>query len=228
VTVLAALQNNKKAALREAAERAAAEVACIENLADRCANLGLPTPDSDGVLRFDLLKRRVEFRPPDYDGRVVNSDASLHAADRLLVLHYLLCERRLSPSGEWITFRQFPGGQFYWQPFLNRTVVPFVRAIGNDLDLLRNRLNRYEWTSVDRGDLGARVKVFGHAEVTLVYHAGDDEFPAEADILFDSCLRGVFCAEDAAALASRVCLGLCSTACEPCSGCGLWDAGLKE
>jgi hypothetical protein len=42
----------------------------------------------------------------------------------------------------------------------------------------------------------------------LVYRAGDDEFPASADLLFDACIRRVFCAEDAAVLGSRVCLGL--------------------
>ena len=40
-------------------------------------------------------------------------------SDRILVLHYLLCESPISLTGELVSFRSFPEGQFYWQPFLS-------------------------------------------------------------------------------------------------------------
>ena len=61
---------------------------------------------------------------------------------------------------------------------------------------------------VDLGDVGARIHAFGNLYATLVYRSGDDEFPATADFLFDSSVERVFCAEDAAFLGSRICLGL--------------------
>ena len=48
----------------------------------------------------------------------------------------------------------------------------------------------------------------GNLHVTLVYRAGDSEFGPAADLLFDACAKRVLCAEDAAWLASRICLGL--------------------
>ncbi len=48
----------------------------------------------------------------------------------------------------------------------------------------------------------------GKLHVTLVHHVGDDEFPAGANVLFDSCVKRVFGAEDAAIMAARICSGL--------------------
>ncbi len=219
--------SNKRQALEESARRAAAALVEVD-LSRRCARLGLPPPQADGVLRLPVLGRVLEFAPPEFAGRAVDNGRPAHPVDRLLLLHYLLGDAPLEPGGEPITFRQFPGGQFYWEPFRSRSLEPLAREIGDDLELLRRRLNRFDWTAVERGDLGARVRVFGKLEVTLVYYRGDEEFAPDASILFDACLPRAFRADLAAGLASRVCLGLCVKQCEPCYGCGICDSALTE
>ncbi len=129
-------------------------------------------------------------------------------ADRLLVLHYLLCDLPVKATGELISFRDFTGGQFYYQPFLSRTVNPLVGRFGNNLEGLKKNLDRFYWEELKIGDFAAKIKTFGELDLTLIYHLGDDEFPAAAEVLFDSCVKKVFEAEDAAVLASRVCIGL--------------------
>jgi len=47
-----------------------------------------------------------------------------------------------------------------------------------------------------------------HGVLNLVYRRGDDEFGPSAEVFFDSGLRKVFSAEDAATIASRICIGL--------------------
>ncbi|MHB9138667.1 MAG: DUF3786 domain-containing protein, partial [Victivallaceae bacterium] len=42
----------------------------------------------------------------------------------------------------------------------------------------------------------------------LIYRAGDDEFPPEAEVLFDAAVKRVYVAEDAAVMAGRICIGL--------------------
>ncbi len=129
-------------------------------------------------------------------------------ADRLLMLHYLLCDLPVKATGELISFRDFTGGQFYFQPFVSRTTNPLLGRFGNNLDSLRKNLDRFDWEKVKIGDFAAKIKTFAELDLTLVYHLGDDEFPPAAEILFDSCIKRVFEAEDAAVLASRVCIGL--------------------
>jgi len=218
---------NKQRALDRAAERAAEALRGID-LAGRCASLGLPVPDPDGSLRLEMLGRELVFAGPDWRGHVADTDNVAHPIDRLLVLHYLTCRAPVRPTGRWMTFRQFPGGQFYWRPFRARAVLPLLREIGNDVELLRARLGRYDWRPMESGDLAARIRVLGNVELGLVYHAGDAELPAEADVLFDSALRRIYATEGAAALAARVCLGLCRNACEPCFDCDLCDTATRE
>jgi hypothetical protein len=129
-------------------------------------------------------------------------------ADRLLALHYLRCELPVKPAGELISFRDFSGGQFYYQPFLARTVIPLAGRFGNDLEQLKKNLGRFDWTPLNLGDFAAEIHALGALSVTLIYRLGDDEFPAEAEVLFDASAKRIFEAEDAAVTAGRICIGL--------------------
>ncbi len=217
-------QDNKKLALEDAIRRAAHSLDGVD-LPERTAALGLPFPDKNGELQFRMLGRTVAFRPPAFEGWDLMRDAPLHPADRLLVLHYLQHDLPLRPTGRWLTFRHFPGGQFYWGPFQTRSVKPLIHEIGNDLERLVERLRPLDCHPLKVGDCGVRVRLFGNVDLALVYNRGDEEFGPTVDILFDASLKRVFPAEDAAALASRLCLRLCEKTCETCSGCGLCDTG---
>jgi uncharacterized protein DUF3786 len=218
--------DNKSRALAEGIRRAVAELSGV-NLAERCRQLALPTPADDGRLRFDMLGRTVELSPPTFEGTVLATGQPMHPVDRLLALHYLLFEGPVRPSGRWISFRAFPGGMFYLQPFLKRTTLPLTAEIGNDLPLLQRRLGRLSTRRIEGNDLAVAVNVLGAVNVALIYRSGDEEFPPRADILFDSSLPFMFSAEDAVTAAGRVCRCLCRQPCQTCGGCGLCDRGLK-
>ena len=186
--------------LNTALARAAGRLAAVD-LPARARLLGLET---DGK----TLRVRAFGKELSLDIATLAFGEDVKPADRLLVLHYLEQSAPPVPTGELISFRDFPGGQFYYQPFLSRTAAPLVKRFGGDLAKLRQNLARFDWTPLALGDLGACVHALGALRVAIVYHLGDDEFPPEADILFDACVRRAFKAEDAATLASRVCLGL--------------------
>jgi len=131
-----------------------------------------------------------------------------HPVERVLALHYLLCEAPVIPTGELISFRELPGGHVYWEPFRSRTVIPLEKYFGNNLKLLQERLDRVAWEGIPAGDLGAAIQGAGKLAVTLVYRTGDEEFLPGAEIFFDSCIRRVYSTEDAAVLAGRICMEL--------------------
>jgi hypothetical protein len=197
---------SKQIAQKEAIRLAIEELENVD-LTARCPSLGLSVPDN-GTLRLRVFGMNCILQQSDF--QLINADTGDPAklSDRILVLHYLLCDVPISPTNEPISFRALPGGQFYWQPFLSRTVKPLIARIGNDLELLRKNLQRFDWEEVTMGVFGARIHAIGKFYVTLVYHLGDDEFPPTADTLFDACIKQVFVAEDVAVLASRICLGL--------------------
>jgi hypothetical protein len=177
----------------------------------RCARLGLPSPDATGgAIRLTVLGTVVELRVPDFQAVTVVTKNPLKPADHLLALHYLLSDLTVVPARDWITFREFPGGQFYWEPFLSRSIKPLVARMGGDIDLLREHLRRFSASvsPLPGGGLLATVQALGAIEMLLVYRPGDEEFPPSADVLYDACARRLLCAEDAAILTSRFCIGL--------------------
>jgi hypothetical protein len=184
----------------------------VEKLRDvdlpaRCGILGLPQPGEDR-LQFRAFGMDMKLRLSDYQLFPVDSEKPVKISDRILVLHYLLCDLPVKFSDRMISFRELTGGQFYWEPFCARSVRPLVKRFGNQLEQLKESLARFDWEPVSIGDLGARIHVIGNLYVTLIYRLGDEEFPPAADLLFDAAVKRVYNAEDAAVLAGRICLEL--------------------
>jgi hypothetical protein len=137
----------------------------------------------------------------------------MSTVERVLVLHYLACAFRVVPTGQWISFRNLPGGQFYWGPFRARTTAPLTRRFGNDLHALRTNLSRFDYELLpdvcpSSADLAARVHALGRIAIALIYRTGDEETAPDAEVLFDESLKRVFNTEDAVAHAHLNCMGL--------------------
>lgn len=199
--------SNRQKGEATAIERGVAALAKV-NLQERCASLRLGPPVGDGSVELYVCGRKIRLVPPDFGAVVASSGEPAKPADRLLAIHYLLAEAPCVPTGQWINFRDFPGGQFYWCPYASRTIAPLVGRIGNDLDLLKKHLDRLEWRPMEMPDLAARIPALGAIDVMLVYRIGDEELEATVDVLFDASAKHILCAEDAAAVASRICLSL--------------------
>lgn len=196
----------QKEAKEEAIQMARGRLAGVEMTA-RLPALGLPAP-VDGMVALRAFGQDIELRLSDGAMTVKKNGKPAGLNDQILILHYLACDLPVPAGAELIPYREFTGGQFYLQPFLSRTAKPLASRIGNDLELLKKNLGRFDWQPVPLGDFGARVHALGNLHVTLAYTLGDEEFPAACDILFDAATKRVYGAEDAAVLASRICIGL--------------------
>ncbi len=190
----------------EAIRLAVAKLATAD-LSARAENLGFSFPDEDSILirafgsdfTVDIKEFEVRNRKT---GQAVKPDL------KIIILHYLTCENKFSMTGETITFRDLPGGQFYLEPYRSRSVNILLSRIKNDTELLRKNLDRFEWKKAGPGDVGAEIHAIGKIYVTLSYYVGDDEMPPSADILYDSSIRKVFNTEDVTVIASLLCRGL--------------------
>jgi len=177
------------------------------DLSSRYASLGLPQPQQ-GELRFRAFGEDMVLHLSDFQVFLSGSGTPVKIGDRILILHYLLCEIPVTFVDRMISFRELTGGQFYWSAFCGRSTVPLEKRFGNDVQQLRKNLNRFDWEPLSIGDLGAKIHIIGNLYGTLIYRLGDDELPPAADFLFDASVKRVFDAEDAAVIASRICLGL--------------------
>ncbi len=124
-----------------------------------------------------------------------------HGADvypflSVLLLHYLVGADDTPLAGEWISFREFEGGDAYFGAFTNRSLVPLKETFGNNPDLLPPAAVSIGGEPLDYGDVGVRVPVFPKIPLAVVLWRADAEFPPEANILFDRTANTFLRTED--------------------------------
>lgn len=120
--------------------------------------------------------------------------------EKILLCHYLLHASGEVPTGKLITFRQIPDGHFYFDAFQRRARDPFLAVFGGQPERFRRCAEMLGAQPVPAGDVGMSFRVLPHIAIQLVLWHGDDEFPPEANILFDDIIPHNLAAEDIAVL----------------------------
>ena len=121
--------------------------------------------------------------------------------EQILILHYLLHASGEPLTGRTVDFRQVPEGGFYWSAFVSRAKKPLLETFGQDLELYLKVAQELGGQPENLGDAAARYLAFPLVPVTHVLWRGDEEFPPEANILFDETISRHLSTEDIAALA---------------------------
>ncbi len=184
---------------QQARDLAASELAS-QDLAEIARRTGFQMIDP-GQLRVPFLTRTYRVSHPEF---VFADDADPTAQvplqEQVLLLHYAQRSRpRL--AAQWIAYREIPGAGFYFDAFVKRAVDPLKKMFGQNLAGLRRAAAKLD--AVDPGGApGVQLAVLPYAPLQLIVWEGDDEFPAEANILFDATAGEYLSPEDAAWLAS--------------------------
>lgn len=199
------MTNHMLEATEEAVRRARERLQAAD-LGQAAARGGLERREDGAVIIF-LLGRELHVQPGSLE--IASPDGKpVTIADQMLVLRYLECEREVRPTGEDITFRNLPGGAFYFGPISNRTTKLLLKVFGNDAARLKAALARYPFDELGLGDVGVKIHAIGRIEIKLIYRQGDEEFPATMDLLYDKCIGTVYTTDEVAALATRMAIGL--------------------
>jgi hypothetical protein len=190
-------------ALRLAEE--ALNKADIEFLAHR-AGAELIRPEAAGAgLRLRLFNNPVLIRPgTPFIIQNEEQQAEVPLEEKIVICHYLLQAKGTVPSGQSITFRQIPDGQFYDAAFQQRTRGPFLSFFGDKPDLYRASAEKLAGTPVAAGDAGMVFTVLPRVPVQLILWQGDEELPPESTILFDATICDYLPAEDIAVLSGML------------------------
>lgn len=134
----------------------------------------------------------------------------------VLLLHYAAAALKgiPAPGGEWISFRELPGGEFYYPAFRKRALEPLLAECGEDprasLSGLCRRLPGIV-REFPEGDACILVEAFPGVPVKIIFWRADEEFPADAVMLFDRGTEKVFCSEDIAVMGGMLAVNLCRT-----------------
>ena len=145
----------------------------------------------------------------DYSGKKVERTGTAlpvpHEYFYLFVMYYLLLPKEIKPGGEWISEKDLPGGTtFFRGPHLIPTEMISSR-FGDDIEAFSNCCVMLGGTPLKLADAAFRFDITPDIPVAVLYWQGDDDFPAEAKILYDRSIMNELPLDILFALAVAIC-----------------------
>jgi Domain of unknown function (DUF3786) len=133
---------------------------------------------------------------------------------QILVLDYLnraKSERSsdgFQHSNRWIGFQELPDGTFYAKAFRSYTSDALLKTLDGDIDRFRYAADGFSGKPFSLGDAAAAFRALPNINLAVVWWAGDSEFPATSNVLFDSAAVNALPIDGMAALGRLLCQGL--------------------
>ena len=124
--------------------------------------------------------------------------------EQVLILHYMMGTGRMDLSRKWIAYREIEGASFYFSAFVKRAIDPLKKVFGQNLKGFTTAAKILGGKPIQFGDAGFEFNLFPRVPVQLIVWEGDDEFPPEANILFDQTIGSILSPEDIAWLAGMI------------------------
>lgn len=118
----------------------------------------------------------------------------------ILVLHYLARATGVELAGEWISFKELKGGAIYIEPFKHRAIIPFVRKFGDRPGDFARAAEKLGGQKTSHGNVSYIIPALPRVPLLYVLWLGDEEFPANGNILFDRYANAYLHTEDYAML----------------------------
>jgi hypothetical protein len=178
------------------------------SLAERAAKSGSSlqmNPEGGACIRLPYLGQEVKLFLPQGTIAIDPGPSSLSLREEILILHYLGKAAGVSPTGDWISFAEIPGGKIYYPVFQKRCQAPLAKYFGETPEALPSLAAQLvQGERWDLGDAGVRIQALPHVALGLAIWQGDEEFQAEGTVLYDASVRASLPAEDAVILAETV------------------------
>jgi hypothetical protein len=162
------------------------------------------------TIRLAFFGSRIELAVPE-QGDVEFTEPDLPLVEKILLLHYLLGRETRPVKGQLVAFKNLPGASFYDPTYQKRGPRRIARRFGESIDAFRRSCRRLGWHEEDLGDSSFSFDILPKIRGLVVLHAGDEEFPPEANILFDDGIVNFLPLEDVAVLAGLIATRLAKT-----------------
>ncbi len=189
---------------RATLERAVEEIRGLDLRAQ--ARLGLfyarETPEGGLRLAIPSFGREIEVAMPEGHVKVPEDIDSFSL--RVLALRYVKLSCGAEETGEWVAYRDLPGGKFYAATLVPTVEQPLARVFGYRTGALTAAAAPLAGERADYGDESFVFRAFPRVPLLVVLHRGDEEFPADCRVLFDRCCSRYLNTDDLKILATQL------------------------
>jgi hypothetical protein len=159
------------------------------------------TEKGRGRFELSFLGRSYVVRYPDIAVWEEETGQEPSITTQILLLHYLIHADGTPPAGQWIAFREFPGGMGYEVAHRRRATIPLTQAFGQDKEAFVQAARALGGEPLEFGDASFLFRVFPRLWMAVVLHLGDEEFSPSVRILYDAAADHYLPTEDLAVLA---------------------------
>jgi len=186
------------------AKKLSVEALCEESFETLTDRSGFE-PLEAHIFRAPFLDQVYHIDYPDFNF-INQRDTSKEVPiqEQILILHYMEATEVKPPSGQWVSYREIPGASFYFAAFVKRAIDPVKKVFGYNITPLAEAVRPLGGEKIEAGDAGYEFQVFPAVPLQLIVYTGDDEFPPEANILFDENIGQMLPPEDIAWMAGMV------------------------
>jgi hypothetical protein len=152
----------------------------------------------DGTYRLTFCWQDYTIHPPDFAVRRADTGQGTTSFIQALILTYLDAADGTPPSGRWIAYRELPNGMFYANAFRGYAENQLVRELEADgphridgqhkpdgLHSFHRAAKQLGGREIAIGDAGYAFRVLPRIHIAAVYWQGDEDFGAQASILFE-------------------------------------------
>ena len=191
-------QKNNEISYGLAFKLAAARLADAAFLEAQCPNSGSDCLEagSNKIITLSYFNEPYQIAWPEISVSRPGSQEKVELRDQILILHYLTHAAGTPLSGQLITYQEFREGAVYFPSFFKRAVKPLIDHFGPQPDRLVEAAASLGGITASFGDISVNIPAFQRVPVILVLWRGDDEFPPNGNILFDSTVLDYLSPED--------------------------------
>jgi hypothetical protein len=191
---------------RMAYKLAGEQLARIDDIEQQCLKNGAQyqVVDTQKRIFIEYLNQSYLVDLSDTEVSLRNSEEAVSLKDKVLILHYLTQAKGTPQSNKMIAYKELPEGTHYFQTFSKRAIKPLVDYFGHDPQRLLSIAAILGGYKADYGDAAVTINAFPRVSITFVLWRGDEEFPPEGNILFDSVISDYLSTEDITVLCEAI------------------------
>ncbi len=131
-----------------------------------------------------------------------NKDAELWL--KILLLRYLARVDNFITTGELITFKQIPGGLAYYPNFQKRSIIPILKTFNGNFELFISAAERIGGIRSDYSNYSVSFQMFPGIVISFNIWEGDEDVPADGNVIFDSSITDYFSSEDVVVVCNMI------------------------
>ncbi|HJB14498.1 MAG TPA: DUF3786 domain-containing protein [Candidatus Blautia excrementipullorum] len=170
---------------------------------DISRHLEIPFDKNTGLFQVKFMERYYTVSHPDLEIHCLDEEDSravlcsdIHA--KILLLRYFTEGDHLKAAGNLLSYRDLPWGEVYYRQFYGRCIMRLAGMFGNQLETFKYIMEGLKGIPREYGDAAYEFQFLEDLRLCFVLWAGDEEFPASAQILFSDNFPVAYAAEDAA------------------------------